>query len=1233
MKRTFCTTTAIICAAVAMTALLLGTAATSQAATITTVASGNWNDRAVWGGGNIPGRNDSVIISSGFTVTGAPNVTCAALEVQSGGTMNVADRNFRVLGTTLVGGTLTHTSTGGNAIFDGTVTISSGGIWLNPQNEGVTYNGSLINNGRFDTGAGAQLFKGVNAVITHNGTAFNSAGGSIAMSGTGQQIVCDASHGFTIPSLTSTAVTNNCSGGLTVSTSLAGTAFTQGTGALLTIVGTSPVTTLVATAAGNTVDYSGAAQTVRPAVYNNLTLSGSGVKTMTGVGSITGNLILSGTVTASTASNLAIGGNLVIGDGTVLTVGAFSLNVAGITTIGIGTSGSLSIASATGTKTFSGTVTINNGGSLTESAPAQLAFGSDVIINSGGTLTENGTALVGIAGSLLNNGAYSTSAGVHTFSGAGRTIGGLNPVTIPSLAVSGTVTNKGTLTVSTSLAGTGALTNGANATLNIGAPLVAPTLLANSAGNTVNFNGNVPQTIPSSNYYNLTSSGSGTRAVVSGGTIGIAGVFTPGSNAYTTTGSTVNYNGGTQAVAVIPYNNLTLSGSGAKSLQPGTSVIGGSLTLNGAVTASTVAALAINGNLTVGDGSDFSAAGHALTVSGTTTVGGVASGSLSITSAAGTKTFSGPVIINYGASLIETAPAQISFGSDVTINSGGTLTENGAAPLGMAGSLTNNGAYSAGIGQHTFSGSGKTIGGLNPVVIPNLVINAAATNIGTLTVPTSLAGAGTLTNGANAVLNIGAASVSPTLVASASGNRVNYTGSAQAVKATTYTNLVLSGSGDKAIALGTSVSGGLSIAPSGSVRASIGDGLAINAGGLTMGGLGRANGSWGSSSSPATNRDDVYFAATSGYLAVNASAPFITSSATAAFIFDAANTFTVTTSGTGPVLLDYQGGLPTGVTFIDNGNGTATISGNPNVAGTFRLTIAAANSVGSVTQNFTLTVALPGGVSSADTEISVTPNRHLFGVVTIGSCGAPFTFTVRNSGTTPRVLGTLAIGGNDADQYSIGAVNSCSASTLAPGTSCTVEVMFCPTSTGSRSATLLIPSNDPESPLLAAALYNYESLEEEAARRMPPVLESLYIPAVMNAGQQYTITWSQLGYDEDYLSRILLFNCTGTPVGACGSGATGSFADSGNLLADSSTTGTWSYTNGTSTVYSKRFDYSYTFTAPAAGDIVIRFYHKSMSDNAAGLATLSLLIPGKLNPSGTSYYDNQGRRLMFTITP
>ena len=70
----------------------------------------------------------------------------------------------------------------------------------------------------------------------------------------------------------------------------------------------------------------------------------------------------------------------------------------------------------------------------------------------------------------------------------------------------------------------------------------------------------------------------------------------------------------------------------------------------------------------------------------------------------------------------------------------------------------------------------------------------------------------------------------------------------------------------------------------------------------------------------------------------------------------------MTTTGNPTPALSETGTLPTGVTFTDNGNGTATLAGTPaaGTAGTYPITITAANGVGSnATQTFTLTVVQP----------------------------------------------------------------------------------------------------------------------------------------------------------------------------------------------------------------------------------------------------------------------------------
>src|SRR5262249_55799332 len=77
-----------------------------------------------------------------------------------------------------------------------------------------------------------------------------------------------------------------------------------------------------------------------------------------------------------------------------------------------------------------------------------------------------------------------------------------------------------------------------------------------------------------------------------------------------------------------------------------------------------------------------------------------------------------------------------------------------------------------------------------------------------------------------------------------------------------------------------------------------------------------------------------------------------------------AGTFTVMTTGFPLPALSETGGLPGGVTFVDNGNGTATLAGTPAAltqnASPYSLTINAVNGVAPpAAQGFTLDVVCP----------------------------------------------------------------------------------------------------------------------------------------------------------------------------------------------------------------------------------------------------------------------------------
>ena len=89
--------------------------------------------------------------------------------------------------------------------------------------------------------------------------------------------------------------------------------------------------------------------------------------------------------------------------------------------------------------------------------------------------------------------------------------------------------------------------------------------------------------------------------------------------------------------------------------------------------------------------------------------------------------------------------------------------------------------------------------------------------------------------------------------------------------------------------------------------------------------------------------------------------PAITSPSSTTFTVGTLGRFMVTTTGfSTPPTLTETGTLPTGVTFVDNHNGTATLAGIPatGTANTYPLTITATNNVSSATQSFTLTVVV-----------------------------------------------------------------------------------------------------------------------------------------------------------------------------------------------------------------------------------------------------------------------------------
>jgi hypothetical protein len=521
---------------IALALLLLVTASVVNAADRYLIATGNWNATATWAasaagapGASVPVAGDNVFIQGTRTVTITADAACATITFANGASAN------------------------GTVTLNSSVTLDVSGLITIPRAASGFSNTLAVGAGTLN--AGSIAFTNGGGVSTRHRVTIST--GTVVVSGNVTQTGSTGSASF---DFTGAGLLR-----------LGGTMFSATTGSL--------------TASTGTVEYNAAgAQTVGNFTYNNLILSNTGAKTITG-STINGSLIIRGTATATGTAptygasavleydgsaaqspsttefpaslgadlvisntsgvtlpaSKAVSGTVTINSGASLTIGAFDFSVTGTTTI----DGTLTVNSATGTKSF-----------------------DNLIVNSGGTFNSSVNENYAMTGNLTVNGTFTAGTGTYTWSSSGVFSG---TATIPNVTVNGggpvTLTNNGNLTVS-ALAGGDSYVQGATGVLNYsGATVGVANFTASATGNIVNYNAAGAQTIDNTTYSNLVLSGSGAKATAGPVTVNdkfsLQGTATV-SNTITYSTAILEYKG--SAPQTTSNNEFPIAGTGITQL-------------------------------------------------------------------------------------------------------------------------------------------------------------------------------------------------------------------------------------------------------------------------------------------------------------------------------------------------------------------------------------------------------------------------------------------------------------------------------------------------------------------------------------------------------------------------------------------------------------------------------------------------------------------------------------------
>jgi hypothetical protein len=232
--------------------------------------------------------------------------------------------------------------------------------------------------------------------------------------------------------------------------------------------------------------------------------------------------------------------------------------------------------------------------------------------------------------------------------------------------------------------------------------------------------------------------------------------------------------------------------------------------------------------------------------------------------------------------------------------------------------------------------------------------------------------------------------------------------------------------------------------------------------------------------------------------------------------------------------------------------------------------------------------------------IEISPLSHDFGTAEINSISASRAFQIMNSGTADLSVGAITLTGANASDFRI-VTDNCSGRIVLPQEACVFEAVFAPASSGTKSASIVIPSNDPDHPSVSIPLTATGVL-------LPLRVTSPNGGERWLAGTTAVIRWSYTGNPGSLVKIELLrgglLNRTIATYATAGSGGSGSY--SWKIAANQTPDTTYQIRvkSATNSSYTDMSNAYFTISAPPPPAITVATPNGDESWNAGTTQTI-----------------------------